>query len=461
MVPLMRIIYITVYYHLINFLGINIMKYKLGFAFSLLSCCISSQIMADAIELDKVEVISTATRTLQPVDGVAASVIVISEKQIEAMGAQSVKDIFNNTPGLIIQYGTFPAASSASKSSVSIRGVGATGSLWLIDGRRLAGEVKNPYDMDRIPASSIERIEIVKGPMSALYGADAVGGVINIITKKPKAGEIKTDVSLTYGSNSDGDAANTNLSAGIRGGSDKVRVSLNLSHQTTDPYSENEDTTTTLGSAVTPPPLAGVQSSYQVPVSYREESTVDTVTARVEFDASDSSTIGIETNWFEEEREGIYRASFHPTGFSPAPGMFVPAFDVPVRSTDENTRQDIAFDITHEVNNNLSIDARWYRSDYEKRNDTTMTEFSDFAYASEEDSSASGMNANVTVDSIELNTNWSANDTHLITSGFEIREEEREATVFSQDTSLDTRNVDIRLCIFRMNGILTMTCHLF
>ena len=59
--------------------------------------------------------------------------------------------------------------------------MGGTGTLFLIDGERLAGEVKNPYDLDRIPASMIERIEVVKGPMSTLYGADAVGGVINII----------------------------------------------------------------------------------------------------------------------------------------------------------------------------------------------------------------------------------------------------------------------------------------
>ena len=421
------------------------MKQKTKFALSLLSACISSQLWADSLELGEVEVISTATRTEQSVDGVAASVIVINAEQINAMGAQTVKDIFNNTPGLTIQYGTFPAASAVSKSSISIRGVGATGSLWLLDGRRLAGEVKNPYDMDRIPASSIERIEIVKGPMSALYGADAVGGVINIITKKPVAGEVEGDVSLSYGSNTDGDAASTNVTAGIRGGSEKIRVTLNLSHLETDPYTEDEETTTTLGGPPTPPPpLAGVESNYEVPVSYREDSTVDTVAARVEFDASESITLGLEANLFEEEREGTYRASFHPTGFSPAPGQFIPAFDVPVRSRDDNERQDFGFDVKTEVNDNLNVDARIYRSKYEKRNDTTMTEFADFAYPSEAASSASGMNANVTVDAVEVNANWAANDKHLISAGLEVRDEEREATVFSQDPGLDTRRVDYR-----------------
>ena len=127
----------------------------------------------------------TATKSEKNIDGVSASVVVVGQKEIEMMGAYDLKGIFEKTPGLTIQYGTFPAASSTSKSSISIRGLGFFGTLFLIDGRRLANELPS-YDLDRIPASMIERIEIIKGPMSVLYGADAVGGVVNIITKKPE-----------------------------------------------------------------------------------------------------------------------------------------------------------------------------------------------------------------------------------------------------------------------------------
>ncbi|HBQ44813.1 MAG TPA: TonB-dependent receptor, partial [Thiomicrospira sp.] len=94
-----------------------------------------------------------------------------------------------------------------------------------------AGEVKNPYDMDRISASMIERIEVVKGPMSALYGADAVGGVINIVTKQPEDG-FRADVAVLGGANADGDGANKQLSANVRGGVGKFRGSFYAS--TTD-----------------------------------------------------------------------------------------------------------------------------------------------------------------------------------------------------------------------------------
>lgn len=501
------------------------MKYKSTLSIPILGCCINAQLWAETIDLDLVEVISTATRTEQPIDGVAASVIVINAEDIKKTGAQTLKDIFNNTPGLIIQYGTFPASSSASKSSVSIRGVGATGSLWLLDGRRLAGEVKNPYDMDRIPASMIERIEIVKGPMSALYGADAVGGVINIITKKPKQG-LQVDVSVRHGQNVDGDASQSHLNANFRGGSDKVRFSLTVSNQTTDPYTETEKTNTKVGGgrhvpsqvppvpgflnpagptggnpfylqadgSVNPMPLvpanlaadriasqaafdtfrasvqANVKDSYDVPVSYREESDVTTIGGRIDFDLSDRLTTGVEFNWFEEEREGTYRATFHPMGFMPPVGhknnpvvghnldgtpisffqQFaklrgkIPAFDVPVNSRDDNNRVDISTDVSYEVSDDLLIKGRLYKSDYEKRNTTTMLEFADFGYPSEEKSAASGMSANVEITALETHATWAVNDQHLVIAGAEIRDEKREATVFSPGPGFDTRSVDYK-----------------
>ncbi|HID02606.1 MAG TPA: TonB-dependent receptor, partial [Desulfobacterales bacterium] len=164
------------------------------------------QVIAGENTFDMGTMTVTATKSEKNIDGVTASVDVVTNKEIETIGAANLKDVFEKTPGLSLQYGTFPAASSASKSSVSIRGLGGTGTLFLIDGRRMAGEVKNPYDLDRIPAGMIERIEIIKGPMSVLYGADATGGVINIITKQPEKG-FAGSVNVRGGTNKDGDGS--------------------------------------------------------------------------------------------------------------------------------------------------------------------------------------------------------------------------------------------------------------
>ncbi|PIF03856.1 MAG: hypothetical protein CSA86_04175 [Arcobacter sp.] len=190
--------------------------------------------------------VTTATKTEKSIDGVPASVIVINEDDIKSIGAESLKDIINKSAGLTVQYGTFPSASSKSKSSISIRGMGANGTLFLLDGRRLSGEVKNPYDLDRIPASSIERIEIVKGPMSSLYGADAVGGIINIITKKP-TNKPEINLNIRYGQNKDGDAKNKNVGFDIRGKKSKLRYSFYVNKTKTTPYTQEEKTNTRVG----------------------------------------------------------------------------------------------------------------------------------------------------------------------------------------------------------------------
>lgn len=392
------------------------------------------------------QVVVTATKTEQSIDRVTAAVQVITAEDIKKIGATTLKDVFKKTPGLVMQYGTFPSGSSASKSSISLRGMGATGSLWLIDGRRLAGEVSNPYDGDRIPASMIERIEIVKGPMSALYGADAVGGVINIITKQPKD-SFKAEVTASAGQNADGDAGKKNLSATVRGGQDNFRGSFYISRVTSDPYSERESTSTKAKQGanwVNPeshpnPGVAGnIDSSYPVDVTYREEATVNTVGGRGEVDINEKFTLGAEFNWFEEERNGTFRATFHPSNYG-TPN--VPIKDIPVNSKDENNRLDIAVDGNYDASDDLDVNFRVYKSYYEKKNTTTASEYADMGYASEAASASSGMNANVDVTSYELGSNWQVNDNHLLTGGLEYRQEKREATVFDSTPNMDTREV--------------------
>lgn len=390
------------------------------------------------------QVVVSTTKTAQSIDRVTASVSVITAEEIQKMGASSLKDIFQNTPGLTLQYGTFPSGSAASKSSVNLRGIGSTGTLWLVDGRRLAGEVKNPYDMDRIPASMIERIEIVKGPMSALYGADAVGGIINIITKQPKDGFTGT-VSISGGANSHGDGSNAQLSANIQGGVDNFKGSLYFSTTDAGKYAETETTTTRLkGGAkpsTKPAPINNIKDQYDADVTYRENSKVNTLGGRGEYALTPNLTLGADFNWFKEERDGTYRGAFHPSNYLMG-GNKLPVFDVPVRSKDDNERLDTAADLTYYANDELDFKLRVYRSYYEKRNTTTLLDYQDFGYSSEALSASNGMNANVDIRSYELSSNWQVNSRHLLTAGVEIRDEVRDATVFSQTPGMDRREVN-------------------
>jgi iron complex outermembrane receptor protein len=131
------------------------------------------------------EVVVTATRDAQEIRKVPANVSVITKEEIEKSDSKSVVDLVRDEEGVIVRdyFGTGKAA------MVDLRGFGETGALntlVLVDGRRVNEIDLSGVDWSQIPLNQVERIEIVRGPGSVLYGDNAVGGVINIITKRPE-----------------------------------------------------------------------------------------------------------------------------------------------------------------------------------------------------------------------------------------------------------------------------------
>ncbi len=142
-------------------------------------------VMAEDAGVQLKEVVVTATRTEKDPQDVTQTVTLITAGDIEKSGATTVAEVIERTAGVEINdYGTKGAL-----SAVSIRGATYQQVLVLLDGRRLNSASAGGFDMSDLPVplEDIERIEIVRGPGSALYGTDAVGGVVNIITKKPTA----------------------------------------------------------------------------------------------------------------------------------------------------------------------------------------------------------------------------------------------------------------------------------
>jgi outer membrane cobalamin receptor len=145
------------------------------------------------VKLD--EVVVTATRIEESIQDVAQDVTVITKKQIESGSYQSVSEIIRNVAALnVIEYG-----SRGSASTVSMRTSTAGQVLVMIDGKRLNKPGDGQVDLNTVsvPLENIERIEVLRGASSALYGADAMGGVINIITKIPD--QPVTNLSASYG----------------------------------------------------------------------------------------------------------------------------------------------------------------------------------------------------------------------------------------------------------------------
>ena len=126
----------------------------------------------------------TATRTQKRDIDVPAATTVITAEDIKKSGAANASDALEKVNGFVYKsFGPNGAAMGAMTNEVNVRGLKG-GALVLMNGNPIAWRGK--YNLDQIPASQIERIEIVKGSGSVLYGSEAVAGVINIITKKEK-----------------------------------------------------------------------------------------------------------------------------------------------------------------------------------------------------------------------------------------------------------------------------------
>lgn len=381
--------------------------------------CFSILNIANAENLGEITV-STATKTEKSIDGVSASVVVITQKDIQKTGASTLDKILKKIPSINAQFARFPHPSSASKAAISLRGVGANGTLILIDGKRLSGETESPYEMTRISASMIERIEIVKGSMSTLYGSDAIGGVINIITKKIDKNISTLD--MKYGANSNGDAKNKNINFTTSGKVNTFKYRVYASYNNTTPFSKSKSysqiaTNPSSGAVIAGDAQHGVAGDFGV--TYRDEATVKTIGTRFENDFSDNFTLGFDLNYFLEKRNGIYLGNAKYVNA----GTPILVKQTPVDSRDENRRLDISTDMNYFINDDLSIDAKIYRSYYKKRNFTNPINFNG--------PTNTKFSANVTFDTFESNIKYGLNENNFITTGIEYRKETRDSSAIN------------------------------
>lgn len=130
------------------------------------------------------KVVVTATRTPHLLKDVPVETVVITREDIEKSSAQTISDLLGYTPGIFVRADDTPGA-SAWRAKVRGLDFNSGYGLVLIDGQRVKGGGMGEYGigLNQIPLEMIERIEIVKGPSSVLYGSDALAGVVNIITK--------------------------------------------------------------------------------------------------------------------------------------------------------------------------------------------------------------------------------------------------------------------------------------
>jgi len=138
----------------------------------------AAQEVGGVIELE--EVVVTATRTEVPLREIASSVTIIDSEMIEERHLRTVEAVLRDVPGLDIVQSGGPGGITAA----FLRGSESDHTLVLVDGVQVNDPISGQFDLADLTADNIERVEIIRGPQSTLYGSDAIGGVIQIITKK-------------------------------------------------------------------------------------------------------------------------------------------------------------------------------------------------------------------------------------------------------------------------------------
>ncbi|NVJ96620.1 MAG: TonB-dependent receptor [Alphaproteobacteria bacterium] len=188
---------------------------------------------ADEADDDIEDIVVTAGRRSQPISQVAKSIAVLDADDLQARQYSYVVDALQSLPGVATnQNGSFGGL-----ATTSIRGAGTDQTVVLIDGVQVndPSSVGGAFDFSNLDAQGIDRIEVLRGPQAVLYGSDAMGGVINIITKKGGEGFGGT-VFAEYGAF---DSLHTG--GNIFGGSDKLGFNLTASFKDTDGISAADE----------------------------------------------------------------------------------------------------------------------------------------------------------------------------------------------------------------------------
>ena len=181
------------------------------------------------------ELVVQSTRIETPLDLMSSSVEVITAEELQASGVSYVSDALLLQPGI----SGSRSGGAGQATQIYLRGAKPQHTLILVDGVRMNGQLDlNGYDLANLDLNSVERIEILKGPQSTLYGSDAMAGVINIITTK-------SETPRRYIQREMGRYGTEYTTAGISGGTEKLAYTFSYSDYSNEGFSSlknNEET---------------------------------------------------------------------------------------------------------------------------------------------------------------------------------------------------------------------------
>ena len=340
----------------------------------------------------------TATRTEMSVKEAPSAVQVVDSKKLEQTQAKTLHDALKGALGVNV-FNDFQG-----RSNVSIRGSESRHVLIMVDGKRLGGELSynsaNAWDVDRIRMEDVEKVEIIRGPAGALYGSDAMGGVINVITKTPDKN--LATVNYEYGWYENGKGAGYKGNMYLQGAEGKYSYKINAGLNNSRPYDRSE----------------GNNGNF-----YGEEKPIS---LNVGYTFDNGNKLDVDFSRLKEDnQQNSFASKVTP---SMGPGMPASVTNTKGVVRNNNTRTDYA--LTYSGNDDKhDWMFRAYKSVYDK-NYTSQSREEKFRNGVLSGVTASNKFDTVkrTLSAIEGKDTINLSDKHKMTAGFEYRQDKSEGT---------------------------------
>ncbi|MEZ9448153.1 TonB-dependent receptor [Vibrio splendidus] len=269
-----------------------LVRKPLSIAVAVICTSLSANVLAqEEAQATDEQMVVTATRTEMALKQAPASMSVITAQDIEDSPGITLADIVAESTSVESDFDS----TRAGRQMISIRGMDSDYTLIMVNGRRLSSASAiirgNDFDLSTIPADSIERVEIIRGPMSALYGSDGMGGTINIITKAPE-NDWSSTLSMDTSSPLDGDGGEEYSMGFTTSGAlieDELFARLSVNQTSRDAWQ----------------PYSGTHSSGydRSDITALEERETLSLLASLTWNATDNQTIDFDFGYSDDERE--------------------------------------------------------------------------------------------------------------------------------------------------------------
>ncbi|MFP4648918.1 MAG: TonB-dependent receptor plug domain-containing protein [Halorhodospira sp.] len=348
--------------------------------------------------------VTAATRTERQVERTPATTEILAGEELRRSGATMLDEALQAESSIF---------TGADSNTFSIRGGNREDMLYLVDGRRIAGTSSRSNELNRIPVSHVERIEIVKGPGSVAYGADAVAGVINVITRRPGPG-LEGGVELQTGAPTDADGGERNHGAlYLGGGTRDTRFRLFADALEREAYSAEETTT---------PKEKGEKKEEKDELSpqtfedtRRASADVYNLRTGVTHWLTDSFSIDLEAGFLTEERREQQLKKKLKDGKTKF-------YDFAAEQTEESNRRDLSATAEWLPTEALELRYQAYESHYEFDRSNVFLEPQEFDDNAAE--SEFGIREATLTDRVnDFRAQWQPAPHHTVLSGFEHKQQ--------------------------------------